>query len=299
MWHFVLRQTGRFGLGLFGAVVLSACISALSAAGRIGHSATFGDTFPARLVSIYRLDFGVSIVSMRPAWVELAHSLPITLELVGLGGLIAFLAGVPIGALLHGSRARWVGTPLIQIASALPVFCICLVLLWVSQRVLGLTGAVRPESLFAAVANGNMDEIEAAARAVFLPALAVGAAGAVDVQLVLQRVIGRTANEPYRKGLRAMGLGRFEIDRLYLLPQVAAGLLHHLREIALSLLAAAVVVERVFNWPGAADLFLKSVALEDWAVAGLVLLSFAALAMAAEFAGSLLARLLAETEAAQ
>ena len=96
-----------------------------------------------------------------------------------------------------------------------------------------------------------------------------------------------------------MGLGRFEIDRHYLMPQIAAGVLQSLGAIASSLLAAAAVAEWVFDWPGAADLFLKSVALQDWTVVGLVLLVFAVLTMGAEYSGAILARLLAETEVAR
>lgn len=298
MWRFGLRQAGRLALGLLGAIVLAALVSAMSATGRAHGIEAYAGAVLSRLLAMGRLDFGTSAISDSPAWVELSRRLPATLELLGFGAVIAVVIGAPVGALLSASRTLRAGAPLIQIIAAAPVFCAGLGLLWLSERVLHWTGAPRDASLLAALMSGNIDRIEAPLRAVALPALTVGAAGAASIQLALRRGINQAAAEPYRRGLQAMGLGRFEIDRVYVFPQVVAGLLHGLGEVASSLLAATAVAEWVFAWPGAANLFLKSVALQDWSVVGLVLLVFAALTMVVEFLGVMGARLLAETERA-
>jgi len=57
-------------------------------------------------------------------------------------------------------------------------------------------------------------------------------------------------------------------------------------------LSAAVVAEWVFHRSGAADLFVKSVALADWNVVAIILLVFACLTFVAEFLGKLAGRLL-------
>jgi ABC-type dipeptide/oligopeptide/nickel transport system permease component len=294
MWGIGLRLAGRLAIGLLGAILLAACVSALpvKGAGVLG----FAHAMASRLLAIAHLDFGLSAVSAQPASAELARSLPATLELVGFGGVIALVLGMPLGFLLSAGKVLRAGAPLIQIVAAAPVFCAGLALLWLSDRVLHWTGAPRAVSLVTALGHGNVGEIESAFRAIALPALTVGIAGAASVQLALRRAIGHALGEPYRRGLRAMGLGRFEVDRLYLMPQVLAGLLQSLGEIALSLFAAAAVAEWVFGWPGAAVLFLRSVALQDWSVAALVLLVFAALTQSAEFVGRLGAQVLAHTE---
>ena len=115
--------------------------------------------------------------------------------------------------------------------------------------------------------------------------LTVGAAGAAAVQLALRRAASEAMDEPYRRGLRLMGLSTLEINSVYLVPQMLTGLCRSLGDIMLALFAAAAVAEWVFGWPGAAVLFLKSVALHDWNVAALVLLVFAAFKFAADFAG--------------
>lgn len=296
MLRFWLKLAGRFAAGLVGATLLAACVSALSATGH--HGEAYIHAVVMRLVGIGHLDFGLSAVSAVPARVELVRSLPPTLELVGLGAAIAFAIGVPVGILLSASRTLRAGAPLIQIVAAAPVFCAGLGLLWLSDRVLHWTGAPRAASLVAAIGRGNFNDAETALRAIALPALTVGVAGAAAVQLAIRRAIGHALGEPYRRGLRAMGLGRFEVDRIYMMPQVAADLLRSLGEVVSSLLAAAAVAEWVFGWPGAVVLFLKSVALHDWSVAAIVLLAFAVLTLSADFVGRLCAQLLARAGAA-
>jgi peptide/nickel transport system permease protein len=292
MWRFGLRQAGRLALGLLGAIILAALVSAAAEHG----SAAYGRAVLAHLLAFGRLDFGTSAISDSSAWAELARRLPVTLELLGFGAVVAVVIGTPVGILLSAGRVLRAGAPLMQIVAAAPVFCAGLGLLWLSERVLHWTGTSSNTSFLAALMSGDLDAVEAALRAVALPALTVGAAGAASIQLALRRAMSQAAGEPYRRGLRAMGLGRFEIDRVYLVPQIVAGLLQSLGEVASSLLAATAVAEWVFGWHGAADLFLRSVALQDWTVVALVLLVFAALTMTAEFLGVLGARLLAETE---
>jgi peptide/nickel transport system permease protein len=131
-----------------------------------------------------------------------------------------------------------------------------------------------------------------------LPVLTVGAAGAAAVQLALRRAASEAMEEPYRRGLQLMGLTVVEIDRLYLGPHLLTALLRNAGEIVLALFSAAAVAEWLFGWPGAAVLFLRSVALRDWNVAGAILFAFAATAFAADFLGALLARVLSGPEAA-
>jgi peptide/nickel transport system permease protein len=205
------------------------------------------------------------------------------------GGLLHFLS---MGRI---SRAA---APLIQIVAAAPVFCAGLALLWLSVQVFHWDANLQDApNLWSAIAAANGAAIREALRALVLPALTVGAAGAAGVQLSLRRAVADARDAPYRRGLKMMGLGQFEVDRLYLVPEAIAGVLANLGEIALSLFSAAAVAEWVFGWPGAAVLFLKSVALHDWSVVALVLLSFAAIVLIAEFAGSLGARALAGIEA--
>lgn len=298
MWGFGLRQFVRLALGLLGALLLAGAVAALPAGTHLDLSAYLAG-WVAHLQAIARLDFGKSQVTALPAAVELARRLPVTLELVGAGALVALVLGVPLGLLLGTGRRLRAAAPLVQIVAAAPVFCAGLGLLWLAGHVLGWQVARHPGAAWwAQAAAGHALDPEALLRALALPALTVGAAGAAAVQLSLRRAASMAIEAPYRQGLRLMGLGSFEIDRAYIAPQIVAGFLANLGEITLALFSAAAVAEWVFGWPGAAVLFVKSIALEDWSVAALILLVFASIKLAADFAGAVSARALARGEAA-
>lgn len=300
MWGFGLRRVLHLVLGLLGAVLLAGAVAALPALGHPSpHSGipAYLAGWAAHLEAFVHLDFGKSQVTALPASTELARRLPVTLELVGAGALVALVLGVPLGLVLGTGRRLRAGAPLIQIVAAAPVFCAGLLLLWLAQHVLGWQISRHPNiAEWTRMADGNAADTMTLLRATALPVLTVGAAGAAAVQLALRRAASVAMEAPYRRGLRLMGLGGFEVDRAYLVPQIVAGFLADLGEITLALFSAAAVAEWVFGWPGAAVLFVKSVALEDWAVVALTLLVFAAIKLAADFAGAVGARVLARGE---
>jgi peptide/nickel transport system permease protein len=144
-------------------------------------------------------------------------------------------------------------------------------------------------------ARGPVHLDAASLRALLLPAIAVGLAGTAAVQIALRRAAAEAQDRPFRWGLRRLGLGAIEIERVYVGPLVFAGLLSSLGEVMLALLSAAVVSEWVFQCRGIADLFVKSLALHDWNMAAAILLVFAVVTSTAEYAGRLGARALLET----
>ena len=283
--RFGLKETGRYAAGLLGALLLAAAVPMAGA----------GVPALARVAALLRLDFGLSAMSATPAAAELAKRLPATLELIGGGALVAVLLGLPLGILLSWSRALRAGAPLIQLVAAVPAFCGGLALLWLAHRFQWDVSARSGLSFWPALLSGDGAGVVRALPAFGLPVLIVGAAGAAAVELAIRRAARMAATAPYRDGLRLMGLGAFEIDRLYLAPRVLAGLFASLGEVALSLIAATAVAEWVFDWPGAASLFIHSAALHDWNVAALVLLVLASLVLTVGFIGAVAARALGET----
>jgi peptide/nickel transport system permease protein len=288
MVRFGLAQTGRYAAGLLGALLLAAIVQAMGGEGGFLHACV------ARLVALAHFDFGISDMTGARAAGEVAKGLPATLELLGGGAIVALILGLPLGLVLSWGRASRVGAPLIQILAAAPVFCAGLALLWVAHHLKWDISSATGLTFWSALLGGDVTGVLRAGPAFGLPALLVGAAGSSAVQLAIRRAARQAVREPYREGLRLMGLSAFEIDRRYLAPRVLAGLFANLGEVALSLFAATAVAEWVFGWPGAAMLFIHSVALGDWNVAALVLLAFASLSLTADFAGRLLARFLGD-----
>lgn len=281
MLEFAARQAGRFALGLVGAAALATAISTI-ASPRAPGLAPFLEVAAQRLWTFAHLDFGRSAISGLAAIDELGRRLPATLELVLAGGAVALIVGTPLGLLLAAGPVRRAAAPLMQIVTAAPVFCAGLALAYGAAHLLHWPLEINTAVATAApIFSRDMPALKLAA----LPVLTVGLAGAAAVQLALRRVTAEAAGEAFRSGLKRLGLSVLEIEWVYAVPQVIAGLLANAGEIMLALLSATVVAEWVFHRSGAADLFVKSVALEDWNMTALILFMFAGLVFAADFLG--------------
>ena len=281
MLNFAARQTGRFALGLLGAMVLAAAISAI-AAPRAPGLGPFLQAAGLRLWAFAQLDFGTSAISGLAAIDELSLRLPATLMLVLAGGGVALIVGAPLGLLFGAGPIRRAAAPLMQIVTAAPVFCAGLALAYGAVHLLHWPVSVNAAAVASApIFSRSTEALQFAA----LPVLTVGLAGAAAVQLALRRAAAESASESFRTGLKRMGLSALEIEWVYAVPQVIGGLLASAGEIVLALLSAAVVAEWVFHRAGAADLFVKSVALHDWNMTALILFVFAAFGFLADFLG--------------
>jgi peptide/nickel transport system permease protein len=292
MLRFAVVAAVKLALGLAGAALLAAALSAIASphAGAPGYLAALVH----RLSDYARLDFGVSQLTGFPVTEELGARLPATLALVGEGAVLAALVGLPLGLLFGLGPIRRASAPLMQIAAAAPVFCIGLALAWGAAH--GLHWEIKADNIPHPPAGAALIVLGQDIRLIALPLLMVGLTGAAAVQLALRRAAGATSDEAYRVSLKRLGLSAIEIEWAYVIPQILSGLAAALGEIMLALLSAAVVAEWVFHCPGAADLFVKAVALGDWNLAALILFCFAALAYFAEYLGRMLAFAMAHRE---
>lgn len=284
IWGYVGRQTGRFLLGLAGAFLLAAGVAALSRPDSRTH---YLSAFFAHIGQVAHLDFGVSAITAAPALSEIARGLPITFALMGAGLIVALVLGVSVGLLFGAGRFFRPVAPVIQVITAVPVFCAAMLAVWIANF-FGWSDFSHDK--FAAVLSHGADPI-ALLRVIAIPALVAGATAAGAIQLSLHRAILGAMREPFYENMRRMGLSGFEIDRAYLMPYLLAGFFRSFGEIALSLFAADAVVEWVFGWPGAINLFVHAVALRDWNIVAIVLLVIASVVIAVDFVGRIGARL--------
>jgi peptide/nickel transport system permease protein len=295
MWRVWLWRGVQFVLSLAGAMALASLLVTFS---RHTHGFwPFLSVFADTLTNAFKGDFGNSILNGQSALRTVSLQIPATLQLMGAGALIAFVVGIPLGIFLNASRMLRAAAPLMQIVAAAPVFCAALALIWLSVHMLHWSAPWQTNAMAgsAAASGGAWQDM---LRGLALPALTVGAAGIACVQVALRRKAAVTLAAPYRVGLRMMGLSAFEIDLRYVLPELLGALMASLGEIALALFSASAVAEWVFNRQGAAVLFLKSSASQDWTVAALVLLIFAAIKILADFIGAAATRLLVPADAA-
>ena len=285
MRSFLARQAARLVVGVSGAVLIAAVISAIGVPHGRG-AASFLVAVLSRLTHLVEGDLGQSAISGQPVWQVLGERVPATLTLVLEGAGLALVAGLPLGLLATLGPARRAIAPLIQTIAATPLFCAGLALAYGAVHLLHWPVSVNTP-MGSALSPDQALEIAA------LPIVTVGFAGAAAVQLALRHSAAQASGEAFRIGLKRLGLGAFEIERRFILPQVMAGLVAAAGEIMLALLSAAVVAEWVFQRSGAADLFVKSVALADWNMAGIILFLFACLTFLAEFLGRVSGHMLA------
>ncbi|HEY7977618.1 MAG TPA: ABC transporter permease subunit [Rhizomicrobium sp.] len=280
MWRLWLLRAAQLIGSLVGAVVLA---TLLATASHPSHGvSSFLSAFLAKLLAVLSGDFGQSATTGASAMTAALTAFPATLQLLLAGVIVALLLGIPLGVFLSASRTLRAAAPLMQIIAATPVFVAALALIWIAVRVLDWNETSQASALSWAGLMRSADW-STALRAFALPALTVGAAGAASVQLSIRRAAVRAWSAPYRNGLRMMGLGTFDIDLRYAVPDVVAALLRDAGEIALALISAAAVAEWVFHRDGAAVLFLKSAAFGDWNVAAAILFVFAVIKLVAQF----------------
>jgi peptide/nickel transport system permease protein len=290
MQRYVARQAIRLVVGVLGAVLIAAAIAAAGEP-HARNLPGFLSTMLAHLGQFARLDLGVSAISGATVLDDLRSHLPKTLGLIAMGGGLAVIAGAPIGLALAFGPIRRIASPLIQVITATPVFVSGLALAYIAVHALNWPVSVNAP-VGAAVPPDQLLPITA------LPVLTIGLAGAAAVQLVLRQAAARSSGEAFRTGLKRMGLGAIEIEARYVLPEVFAALVSGAREIVLALVSATVVAEWVFHRDGAADLFVRSVALADWNMAAILLFVFAAITFLADFLGSVIGHALAPGETA-
>jgi len=291
--RYALARTALLGANLAGAAIFAAALAALAVpaaqASLIDFLAAAIEKIPAAVL----LDFGTSRISGLPAMEAAAPALQATFELFAIGAIVGTLLGVPLGLALAAAPTRRIAAPIVQLAGSVPLFGAALAAGMALAYLLPIAGpAADTMSVRAAFASADPSALAATLAAVAAPALTIGLAGAGAVGLALRNAVERAGAEPYRRGLRRLGIPKGQIFGLYVARRALALLLRDAGDIVLALFTAAAVAEWVSGWPGAGAEFVQAVALKDWPVAGAIVLVFAAVRFAADFIGALAFRLL-------
>jgi len=290
MKRFLARQVAHLVVGLCGAAVVAIALSAIGDQ-RPHNLPAYLIAVTDRITHLSKGDLGHSAISGTPVLDELVQHMPPTLTLLACGAGLALAVGLPLGLLFAFGAIRRIAAPFMQIATATPLFCAGLAFAYGAVQLLHWPVSVN-------MRVGLAVPPDQALRLAALPIATVGLAGAAAVQLALRRAAARSSGEAFRTGLKRLGLSGMEIEFLYVMPQIIAGLLASAGEIALALVSAAVVAEWVFNRQGAADLFVQSVALADWNMTAVILFAFACLTIVTGFFGRIAGYLLAREEMA-
>jgi peptide/nickel transport system permease protein len=221
----------------------------------------FPDQFVAYVSSTARGDLGFSFADNgRPVTDVLGQRLWPTLLLFGLGELVAIILGLALGAYSgwkRGGIIDHVGNGISLILYATPYFLLGTGLGWFPT--FGMQTSGREYS-------DIFEHLGDLASHLFLP-LATVALGLVGQYAILMRSsIMDTLSEDYIATARAKGLPESHVLRAHALPNA---LLPTVSLVAINLgyvVAGAITVEVVFNWPGLGTLTVEALAGRDYPV---------------------------------
>lgn len=228
-------------------------------------------------------DWGRSYALGEPVRALLGDRFPATLELGLFAFAMAFVSALGLalwGAHKQGPISDGLPRALGVFALGVPQFWFGLVLLILGFEVLGLfpgpegrlpatmrapegpTGLITVDALL----RGDLEIFIAALHHLILPAIALGLLPFGFLYRLLRANLADVAGAPYALVARAHGQSRLRVMLGTLLPNAIIPMLTASGLIFGQLLAGSVLVERVFNWPGAGMLVTQGVLQQDYSV---------------------------------
>jgi peptide/nickel transport system permease protein len=228
---------------------------------------------------LLRGDLGTSLFTTRPVASDLLARLPATIELTLAAMLIAVLLGIPLGVIsaTHRNSLLDHGLRIVTVAGlAMASFWLALILQLVLAMDLGwlpLQGRIsgfppRPITGFMtvdALASGRMDQFASALRHLALPAVTLAVPALATVVRFTRAGVLDTLGKPYVDYQQAMGIPRALIVWRYVLRNALTSTITQIGLLFGILLAGAVVIETVFQWPGIGTYAFEAILQSDYA----------------------------------
>ncbi len=196
----------------------------------------------AALTKGVHLDLGFSFLYRRPVVDVLAAKIPRSLELAVAAVIAQILLGGALGmiaAARRGSALDDAATSLSLLGISTPAFVVGLLL----QYVLAYSLRILPLDGYGVTASEHLASI-------VLPALTLGVFGAALYARLLREQLTSLLEQPFGRTARAKGASRLRVLVVHALRNALAPVMT-LAALELGALAGgAVVVERLFRWPG-------------------------------------------------
>ena len=234
------------------------------------------------LGQVLRFNFGESQYSHRPVGMDIRQRLPATLELTAAALLIATGLGIPLGVIAGVYHNRWPDF-LLRVISITGVavaafwFAIMLQLLFAMQLEwlplrgrLGdgivpspdLTGSLILDSLLA----GRWDVLWDALRHLVLPAVTLSLGGLATITRFTRAGVLETMQKDFVLYERAVGYPRRRLIWIYVLRNSVTAAVTQIGLLFGALIAGAVVVEAIFDWPGIGNYAVLAILTADYKV---------------------------------
>lgn len=256
----------------------------------MGLDAAFPVQLWTYLTGLAQGDLGKSLLTSRPVMDDIRAALPATFELVLFTVVLQIVVSIPLGVMAAVYRNTWVDNVL-RVVSLIgvvtPGFVLAILLQLVAAHYLGffpVTGRLDGSIDFSAditgllvvdgVLAGRFDVVLDAARHLFLPSIALAAAGIGQVMRITRTAMIEMAGRDFIEASRAYGIPERVVTFRYMLRVASVAPLTILGLEFASLIGNAFIVEFVFSWPGIASYGVRTILQKDLnAVIGVVLVS--------------------------
>lgn len=219
------------------------------------------EQFTNWLAALASGDLGISIINRQPVLPEIAARIPRTLYLMVGGVFTTLLIAIPVGVIAAVHHRRWpdgVSMTATTLLLAIPQFffgIILIIVFAVTLHWLPATGYIDPTR-----------DLVGSFRSMLLPWLAIGLTGSAFIARVLRSSLLDVLSQDYVRTARSHGLTEQQIQRRHAIPNA---MLPAITVIGLQigyLLGGAIVVEKVFSYPGMGSLIVNSITQRDYPI---------------------------------
>ena len=256
----------------------------------MGLNASFPVQLWSYLSGLAQGDLGKSLLTSRPVMDDIRGALPATFELVLVTIILQIVVSIPLGVMAAIYRNTWVDNVLRVISLigvVTPGFVLAIILQLIAAHYLGflpvtgrLDGGIDFDAnitgllLVDGTLKGRFDVVLDAIRHLFLPAIALSAAGISQVMRITRTAMIEVASRDFVEATRAYGIPEKIVTFRYMLRVASVAPLTILGLEFASLIGNAFIVEFVFSWPGIASYGVRTILQKDLnAVIGVVLVS--------------------------
>ena len=256
----------------------------------MGLNASFPVQLWSYLSGLAQADLGKSLLTSRPVMDDIRGALPATFELVLVTIILQIVVSIPLGVMAAIYRNTWVDNVLRVISLigvVTPGFVLAIILQLIAAHYLGflpvtgrLDGGIDFDAnitgllLVDGTLKGRFDVVLDAIRHLFLPAIALSAAGIGQVMRITRTAMIEVASRDFVEATRAYGIPEKIVTFRYMLRVASVAPLTILGLEFASLIGNAFIVEFVFSWPGIASYGVRTILQKDLnAVIGVVLVS--------------------------
>lgn len=213
---------------------------------------------------LVRGDFGTSFYEKRPVLEMIAERIPATLELSAAALAFGLLVGLPLGAYSAIRRGSWIDNVSrfwAVVFDAIPSFWFGLILILIFATQLGWMPVGGRAPL-----NVSDPSLLARVRHLFMPALVLGVGWVALFSRFMRAETLEVISQDYVRTARAKGLKERQVHVWYTTRNALVPIATLLGPAIAGLLSGAVVIERIFSWPGLGRLTFDAVIQRDYPI---------------------------------